>query len=213
MFWDHLVVTMYSIQGMPFHRAVPALVFGETSTEMSWRFMEEQPPLPSLHNLSRLSSAAADDSHWQDSWELCANYANNERWQRAVRLLSADPRSAFCLLNKLFLKMIAEHFHCSFYDGSFRRHHCAGAVPQLFISCQEHQTYVTLSTPLSDSYRNCTLPVFFFLFFFSDNGGLSRPGTVRWKQIPDCVSVSPLSCCHLADRLWAITCSVGILAE
>lgn len=34
-----------------------------------------------------------------------------------------------------------------------------------------------------------------------------------WKRIPGCISVSPLRCCHLADRLWAITCSVGILAE
>lgn len=80
-------------------------------------------------------------------------------------------------LDKLFLRMIAERFHCSFHDGSFRKYHCAGAVPQLFISCQEPQTCVTLYTPLSDGYRNCTLPV--FCFFFSDNRGLSRPGTVR----------------------------------
>lgn len=39
------------------------------------------------------SLAGADDSRWHDSRGLCANYANNERWQRAARPLSADPRS------------------------------------------------------------------------------------------------------------------------
>lgn len=113
----------------------------------------------------------------------------------------------FQFFDKLFSKTIAEYIYCGFMMG-----HLGSIIPpvlyRISLSAVEHPTIEDL----------CNF-IYAFVWWlhklhstcFSTAKAWAQDG--RWKQIPDCISVSPLSCCHLADRLWAITCSVGILAE